>query len=79
MANIREVVPSVRCVNHLARVSHCSIMKAVVIGDVVHVSLIDRHMVILNSIKAVSDLLEHRSTVYSSRPQSIMAHGLCVL
>ncbi|KAJ7323905.1 cytochrome P450 [Mycena albidolilacea] len=38
-------------------------------GEIVHVSAFGQPVVILNSSKAVSDLLERRSTMYSDRPQ----------
>ncbi|KAJ6562200.1 cytochrome P450 [Mycena capillaripes] len=38
-------------------------------GEIVHVSAFGQSVVILNSPKAVSDLLERRSTLYSDRPQ----------
>ncbi|KIJ51010.1 hypothetical protein M422DRAFT_158706, partial [Sphaerobolus stellatus SS14] len=45
-------------------------------GDIVHVKDFGRYVFILNSLKAVDDLLEKRSTIYSSRPQFIMFHEL---
>lgn len=78
MGNIRAVVPSIRYVLPLAWVSHCSPLKAVVLGDVMHISLLGQHVVILNSVKAVTDLFERRSALYSSRPQSTMASELYV-
>ncbi|KAJ7828954.1 cytochrome P450 [Mycena olivaceomarginata] len=38
-------------------------------GEIVYVSAFGQPVVILNSSKAVSDLLERRSTMYSDRPQ----------
>ncbi|KZT32144.1 cytochrome P450 [Sistotremastrum suecicum HHB10207 ss-3] len=37
-------------------------------GDVVHVSALGRHIIVLNSHKAAFDLLEKRSAIYSERP-----------
>ncbi|KAJ6508666.1 cytochrome P450 [Mycena sanguinolenta] len=37
-------------------------------GDVVHIEMLGKHFLVLNSVKATSDLLEKRSTVYSDRP-----------
>ncbi|KAF8510098.1 cytochrome P450 [Gautieria morchelliformis] len=45
-------------------------------GDVVHVSSFGSHIIILNSFKAVYDLLERRSSIYSSRPHLTMFHDL---
>lgn len=41
-------------------------------GPVVHMSVLGRHIVVLNTAKAVSDLLETRSSVYSDRIRFIM-------
>ena len=43
-------------------------------GDVVRVSAVGRHIIILNSITAAKDLLEQRSTIYSDRPYLPMIH-----
>ncbi|KAJ6508628.1 cytochrome P450 [Mycena sanguinolenta] len=37
-------------------------------GDVVHVQMLGKHVVILNSVKAATELLEKRATIYSDRP-----------
>ncbi|TFK39023.1 cytochrome P450 [Crucibulum laeve] len=42
-------------------------------GDVVHVSAFGRSIVILNSAKAINDLLEQRGTIYADRPVLPMA------
>ncbi|KAF8590889.1 cytochrome P450 [Ramaria rubella] len=41
-------------------------------GEIVHVSTFGKPMIILNSFKAVYDLLERRSSIYSSRPYLTM-------
>ncbi|KAJ7622517.1 cytochrome P450 [Roridomyces roridus] len=41
-------------------------------GDIMHISTLGRHMIILNSETAVLDLLERRMNIYSDRPRSIM-------
>ena len=38
-------------------------------GDIVHVQAFGKHVVILNSIEAVEDLLEQKSAIYSDRPR----------
>ncbi|KIJ57253.1 hypothetical protein M422DRAFT_149956 [Sphaerobolus stellatus SS14] len=43
-------------------------------GDVVHVTALGKHIIILNSIKACVDLLEQRSAIYSDRPSLPMIH-----
>ena len=43
-------------------------------GDVVHISALGKHIIILNSVKAANDLLERRSAIYSDRPYLPMLH-----
>ncbi|KAI9442828.1 cytochrome P450 [Lactarius psammicola] len=38
-------------------------------SDILHLELFGTHLVVLNSEKAVNDLLEKRSSIYSDRPQ----------
>lgn len=49
-----------------------------VIGDVVHVSALGRHLIILNSHEAAIELLEKRSSIYSERPILPMAGEMSV-
>jgi len=37
-------------------------------GDVVHVSALGQHIIVLNSIEAGIELLDQRSAIYSDRP-----------
>ncbi|TDL27710.1 cytochrome P450 [Rickenella mellea] len=37
-------------------------------GPIVHIKIFGRHIVVLNTLKAASDLLERRSNIYSDRP-----------
>ncbi|KAF9000231.1 cytochrome P450 [Cyathus striatus] len=41
-------------------------------GPVIHTHILNRTTVFLNSAKAVVDLLESRSSIYSSRPRTVM-------
>ena len=41
-------------------------------GDVMHLEAFGQHVIILNSMKAANDLFERRSTIYSSRPVTVM-------
>jgi hypothetical protein len=47
-------------------------------GDVVYVEALGQKIVILGSTTAISDLMECRSSIYSSRPNPIMLNELCV-
>lgn len=46
------------------------------IGDVVHLEALGQHFIILNSLETVNDLLERRSTIYSSRANPTMLNDL---
>jgi hypothetical protein len=43
-------------------------IEAFWVGDVVYLSVLGQPIVILNSLKAVKDLLDQRSSIYSDRP-----------
>jgi hypothetical protein len=47
-------------------------------GDVVYVEALGQKIVILGSATAVNDLMEHRSSIYSDRPNPIMQNELSV-
>ncbi|KAL0565565.1 hypothetical protein V5O48_016455, partial [Marasmius crinis-equi] len=47
-----------------------------VYGNIIHLKLVNKHMIILNSKKAALDLLEARSNIYSNRPQSVLLDEL---
>ncbi len=38
------------------------------LGDVMHLKILGRNMIVLNSVQAATDLLEKRSALYSDRP-----------
>ncbi|KAF5381245.1 hypothetical protein D9757_007868 [Collybiopsis confluens] len=45
-------------------------------SDIIHLSALGNSIVVLNSAKLVSDLLEKRSSIYSSRPHAVMLREL---
>lgn len=47
-------------------------------GEIVHLSVLGQHIIILNSPEAVGDLLNRRSAIYSDRPSLPMAGELYV-
>ena len=47
-------------------------------GDITHVRLFGSHYIILNSFRAIDDLLEKRSSIYSDRPRLVMMNELYV-
>ena len=46
------------------------------IGDIVHISAMGTSIIVLNSVKAVTDLLETRGAQYADRPKLVMAGEL---
>ncbi|KAH9028792.1 cytochrome P450 [Lactarius hengduanensis] len=42
-------------------------------GDVFHLNAMGQHIVVLNTQKAVADLLDRRAAIYSDRPRNIVA------
>jgi cytochrome P450 len=47
-------------------------------GDVVHAKALDKHIIVLNTLEATNDLLEKRSSKYSSRSRLPMVNELYV-
>lgn len=45
-------------------------------SDVIYLNMAGTHIVVLNSRRAASELLEKRGAIYSSRPHSTMVHDL---
>ncbi|KIJ28557.1 hypothetical protein M422DRAFT_189551 [Sphaerobolus stellatus SS14] len=45
-------------------------------SDIIHVRTLGKSTIILNSYKAVTNLLERRSSIYSDRPPNVMLHEL---
>lgn len=45
-------------------------------SDVIYLNMAGTHIVVLNSRRAASELLEKRGTIYSSRAHSTMVHDL---
>jgi hypothetical protein len=48
-------------------------------GDIVHVEVFGQHIVVLNTMEIVKDLLDSRSAVYSDREHTTMFMELCVV
>lgn len=55
----------------------CPGRSDVLSGDVIHLRIFGQSMVVLNSYKAVTDLFERRSAIYSDRPRMTMTAELC--
>ncbi|KAF7977286.1 hypothetical protein HWV62_4247 [Athelia sp. TMB] len=43
-------------------------------SDIIHLNACGTHIIVLNSLETVTDLLEKRSTIYSDRPAAPMMH-----
>ena len=52
--------------------------ETIQLGDVIHLSALGQHTIILNSVEAAWDLLEKRSSVYSDRMELPMIVDLWV-
>ena len=56
-------------------VDHCifSVLEPtnafLLLGDVVHLNILGRSVILLNSAESTTDLLENRTTIYSDRPR----------
>lgn len=53
---------------HALLLSHSSLMLRDSLGDVIHLKVLGRDIIVLNSVQAATDLLEKRSGLYSDRP-----------
>ncbi len=47
-------------------------------GDILHVQVLGQHIVVLNSLQSVRDLLEKRSSIYSDRPRFVLLSEMYV-
>ncbi|KAG1823196.1 cytochrome P450 [Suillus variegatus] len=45
-------------------------------GDITHIEVLDRHIIVLNSVKTAMDMMDSKSTLYSDRPVLPMAGEL---
>ncbi|KIJ14852.1 hypothetical protein PAXINDRAFT_78324 [Paxillus involutus ATCC 200175] len=45
-------------------------------SDVIHLNIFGSHLVVLNSVRVANDLLDHRGSIYSSRPRMVMLKEL---
>ena len=45
-------------------------------GDIIHMNMLGKHYIILDSFEAVEELLEKRSATYSDRPRMPMVNEL---
>ncbi|KAI0760097.1 cytochrome P450 [Fomes fomentarius] len=46
-------------------------------SDIIHLRALGMHIVVLNSVYLVNELLEKRSSIYSDRPELVMFNELC--
>ena len=68
MGNVCEVGKRIQSViDRNSNPPLCIHQKLYADSDIIHVNALGTSMIILNSYKAVTDLLEHRSGIYSSR------------
>lgn len=57
----------------------CFCHSDALVGDVVYVENLGNPMIFINSYHAAVELLEKRSSIYSSRPRIVMSCELCVV
>lgn len=69
MDNICRVGKNIWCVTTCSAMS--CILTDILAGDIVYSRLMGKDIIILNSEKVATDLLENRSRNYSSRPYFI--------
>ena len=71
---------TVRYVKHTTSCLHemFSLNTLFFIGDIVHVETFGNHVIYLNTIEAANELLDKRSTIYSSRPRMVMIPDLYI-
>ena len=46
-------------------------------GPLVHLQAFGRHVVVVNTLEAVSDLFDKLGAIYSARPRAVMLVELC--
>lgn len=47
-----------------------------VTGEIVHVKVFDKHIMILNTVEAMNEIFDKRSALYSDRPRLPMLNEL---
>ena len=47
-------------------------------GDLIHLKILNQHVVVVSSMDCITDLFEKRGSIYSDRYQSVMLGELCV-
>lgn len=51
-------------------------MDDILLGDIVHLKVLHRHIIIISSVDAISGLLERRSAMSASRFDSVMLNEM---
>ena len=67
MAGLPELGSPIQFVIRHCSLSTCFNPDVRLESDVIHLKLFQSHVVVINSTKAASELLEKRSTIYSDR------------
>lgn len=45
-----------------------ALLKVFCAGDITHIEVLGRHIIVLNSVKTAMEMMDSKSTVYSDRP-----------
>ena len=64
------MVEAIRCV--ISYIFGSSPLHVMYPGDVMHLKVLNQNIIILNSVKAASELLDKRGALYSDRPRFIV-------
>lgn len=76
MADLQKVVERIWYVKKIALLTVIPAKLIEIIGDVNTVVVAGQRLIILNSAEAAFDLLEKRSSIYSSRPKLLFGGEL---
>ena len=55
-----------------------SLYSGILSGDIIHLKILNQHVVVVSSMDCITDLFEKRGSIYSDRYQSVMLGELCV-
>jgi hypothetical protein len=55
---------------------HHVFLKVFSVGDITHIEVLGRHIIVLNSVKTAMEMMDRKSTLYSDRPVLPMAGEL---
>lgn len=57
-------------------ISKCFVLRYYYTGDIVHLSVLNKNVIVVGSLQALTELFSKRSANYSNRPYSTMIYKL---